>query len=504
MNDNKKLVFNTVILYIKLIFSIFISFVTSRLILDALGASDYGLYNVVGGFVALLNILATSMIATSYRYIAVEIGRGKDGNVNKVYNTIFVIHIFIAFLFLLLGETLGLYYVNNYLNIEPGKLSDARFIFHLSLLTSAFAVITIPANGLIIAKERFLFTSFIEIVTSLLKLLFVISLLFLGGNKLRLYAFFLAVVQLLTPLIYQIYNIKNNKEDIAWNFNYCFADYKEIFAFAFWMLLGASAVLGKTQGSVIIINYFFGTILNAAFGLATQVSNGCTMFTSTLRQAAVPQIMKGQASGDNDRTISLVYIISRFSFFFMLIPTLPFLFRTQDILRLWLKEPPNYTDLFVIFMIIDGLITSLGSGFDAIIQSTGKVRINQVGYAIINLLLLPIMFVLYKLGYPPYINVVLMVILSVITLFFQTYIMVKLTSFNVRTYFEKTILPSIKTIIFAIIPLYLLNFILGDSIIEILSFILIAILWTLAVIYFGGVNKSEKQILNNIVKSKFH
>lgn len=170
MKDNKKIAVNTMLLYVKFIVTTAISLVMSRLVLQALGVSDYGLYSVVGGVVAMLNTLGASMVATSYRYMAVEIGKGKNGNPNRIYNTVVIIHIAIALLLLIIGETLGVFYVNNYLNVDSAKTSDALFIFHVSLFTTAFSVITIPMNGLIIAREKFLFTSIVEIMSAIAKI----------------------------------------------------------------------------------------------------------------------------------------------------------------------------------------------------------------------------------------------------------------------------------------------------------------------------------------------
>ena len=502
MNDNKKIAYNTVTLYIKLILSTIISFVTARIVLDTLGASDYGLYNVVGGFVAILNIIATSMIATSYRYIAIEIGKGIEGNVNKTYNTIFVIHIILAIILLIIGETLGIYYIENFLNIDVGKLSDAKYVFRLSLLTTSIYVTAIPLNGILIAHEKFIFTSLIEIFSSIFKLLLIISLSFIDVNKLRLYAVFIALIHLITPICFFVYCYIKYKIITKWKLNVQIRDYKEIIIFTSWMLLGSVAVVGNTHGSAIIINFFFGTIVNASFGLATQVSNASIMFTSTLRQAAVPQIMKNYSSGNNDRSISLVYSISRISYFLMLIIAFPVLFRLTDLLKIWLNSAPKFTEIFITFMIINGLITSLGSGFDASIQSTGKVKKNQIGYSIINLSLLPLIFILYRLEFPPYINVITMVFLSIISLIFQTYIMTELTSFNLIIYFRTTIIPCLKTTIISFIPLYTLNKIIGDSLIETLSFILISIIWTTFSIYLGGTKEFEKNFIKNIIFSK--
>ncbi len=371
----------------------------------------------------MLNILGTAMVATSYRYIAVELGKGEKGNPNKQYNTILVIHIAAALFLIIVGEIIGSFYIKNYLNVDSGRIPDALFVLRLSLLTTSFVVISIPTNGLIIAREKFVFTSIIETVSILLKLALVISLIYIDGNRLRYYAIFLAIVQLLIPLSYQIYCLKLESNIVRWNFNKNYEDYKEVFSFAWWILLGAVAEIGKVQGAAVIINYFYGTVLNAAFGLATQVNNAVSMFTSTLRQATVPQIMKSQGAGDERRSLDLVYATSRYSFLCMSIIAIPLLLCLDELLVLWLGTPPEFTNIYIFFMILNGLIGNLRAGFDASIQASGNIKKNQIGFSIINLMLLPIILLLYKMGNPPYVNVIVMMFLTMASVIFQIYIM---------------------------------------------------------------------------------
>ena len=244
MNEKKRIALNTLVLYAKLIISIVISFMASRYVLKALGASDFGLYNVVGGVVAMMNLLATSMIATSYRYVAVEIGKGENGNVNKVYNTIFIIHVALALLLLLFGETVGVYYINNYLNVAADKIPDAKYVLHLSLAATAFTVISIPADGLIIAKENFVYSAILKIFTSLLTLTLCIYLCSYDGNRLRVYALVLAVIHLITPLGYQVYCWITCRDLVKFDFNRNFKDYLGVLSFTFWMFIGAIACTG--------------------------------------------------------------------------------------------------------------------------------------------------------------------------------------------------------------------------------------------------------------------
>lgn len=499
---NRRIAINTAVLYIKLIINIVVSFVTARLVLDALGANDYGLYNVVGGIVTMLNILGTSMVATSYRFMAVEIGKGVEENINKVYNTIFSIHALLAVFLLIIGETLGIFYIENFLNVDSEKVPDALFVLHLSLLTTSIAVVTVPMNGLIIARERFIFTSIIETISVLFKLGFIIVLMYLTGNRLRIYAVMLAIIQLFSPISYQIYCRIKDKKVVAWKFNRNKEDYEEIIGFAWWMFFGALAVMGRTQGVAMIVNYFFGTILNASLGLANQVSHAITQFTSTLRQAAVPQIMKNQKNNEK-RSLTLVYAISRYSYFTMIIITIPLLFCINDVLKLWLGDSiPEYTTTFVVFMLINGMISNLGAGFDASIQATGKVRKNQIGYSLIGFSIVPIMFLLYKMGCPVYTNVIIMVLLTILTLIFQIFIMKELTSFTIHEYIKKTLIPSLTSTSFAVLILFPIRYLCPHTIAFTFLFITISVVLTSISIFFFGMNKSEQMIILNIIRTK--
>lgn len=503
ISSNKRIAINTAILYAKLMITIVASFVILRLVLKALGADDFGLYNVVGGIVSMLNILGTSMVATSYRYMAVEIGKKENGNPNRVYNTVLVIHLVLAALLLLLGETLGVFYVNNYLNVAAEKIPDALFVLRLSLLTAAFAVIAVPSNGLIIAREKFLFTSIVETINALLKVVLIIALMYMDGNKLRYYAVFLAICQLFIPLCYQIYCHVKDREIIKLSFNREWKDYKGILSFTWWILFGAAAVIGQSQGAAIVINYFFGTILNAAFGLATQVHAAVGQFTNTLRQAFIPQIMKNQGS-DEKRSLHLVYCISRYSYLMMNILAIPLMLNIHELLVLWLGNPPEYTEVFITYLLINGMIGNLKGGFDASIQASGKIRANQIGYSLINLSLLPIMFVAYKLGCSPYANVVIMIFLSIITVAFQCWIMKRITSFSLNEYFQKTLKPAFYTALLTLIPLLLLDYVIPQTVVYSLINVSIGVLWSLIVLYLVGINQSERNTINSIAKKIFH
>lgn len=502
MNDNKRIVLNTGVIYIKLIFSALIGLYTSRVILQALGADDYGLYSVVGGVVTFLNVIGTTMVSVSNRYIAVELGKGNDGNPNRIFNTVLVIHLILAVGLLIIGETLGLFYVNNYLNVIPDKIPDAQFVLHVSLATTALSIITVPFNGLIVAREKFIFTSSLELGTLLMKLGLVIMLSYSDSNRLRLFSLIMALVSILTQVAYQSYCHIKDKEIIKWKVNKNKEDYKSVFGFAWWSLFGAIAYIGKEQGAAMIINFFFGTILNAAFGLASQINRYAMMFTKGLSQAAIPQIMKSFGAGNSDRSLNLVYAISRISTLIMLFVVIPLCLCMDDILVIWLKTPPEYTTIFAVFMLINALVSMVGAGFDACIQSTGNVKKNEIYSSIIYLGLLPAIFIMYMLGMPPYMNVVILPVLSLGIRAMQIILLKKMTSFDFSTFCKKSLMPSLFTLMVASIPLIGIRFMLGHSLVETFIMIIISVMWSLASVAMVGISKDERAKILGFIKSK--
>lgn len=501
-SNNKTIAVNTGVLYIKLILSVLIGLYTSRQVLLALGIDDYGIYSVIGGLVIMMNLLGTSMIATTNRFIAVEIGKGENGNPNRIYNTLFVVHILLGLLLLLIGETLGVYYVNNYLNVDILKIEDALFVLHVSMIVTTVNVISVPAQGLIIAREKFIYTAILEILNLLLKLTFIIGLIHYGGNKLRAYSLIMAMYSLILSCGYNAYCLKNERDILKWNFNINRRDCKEIFLFSFWMLIGTLAFVGRFQGAAMIINIFFGTVLNAAFGIATQVNEYASMFVKNLTQATNPQIMKSGGAGDNERAMNLVYTISRYSFLVMLLLVVPLILNIEIVLKIWLKEPPVMTNEFIILLLINGLIVCLNAGFDARIQTTGKVRINQIGYTIINILLLPSMWIVYKMGLPPYVCVIIMIFLSLLTILFQCVVLKNLTDFQYSEYLNKTLKPTILSVIIIILPLLCIRCIITDVGVIRLAYFVLCLLWSCFCIYKFGINKYEKIIITSVVWNK--
>ena len=414
-----------------------------------------------------------------------------------------VIHISLALLLLVFGELVGYYYVENYLNVTSASIEDAQFLLVFSLIGAAASVVAVPSNGLLIAKENFLAISLIEIAKILFNLFIAIILLKYGGNRLRLYAALMAVCSFILPIGYHVYCKRHFAGIIKFTFNRNQKDYKEIAGFAGWTLLGASAVIGKRQGSAMIINLFFANAFNAAYGVAGQVSHAALLFTSTVRQSAVPQIMKNQ-EGNEGRSLSLVYAISRYTYLIMMLVSVPLILCIDLVLNLWLGDViPPFTKEFVIFMLIAGMVSNLGSGFDASIQATGKICRYQIGYSIINLSLLPIIYVLFMLGVPVYTNVIVNVILTLFTLIFQVWTMMQLTKFSFVDFWKMTLLPSMITTIVAFVPLLAVqHFISAGGLRWEIIFSGLSFCWVAFCIFLLGLSIRERTLLLNFLSSR--
>lgn len=498
LSDNKRIAMNSAILYAKLILSTLIGLYASRLVLQALGVSDYGIYTVVGGVVAMMNFLGTTMVSVTNRYIVVEMGKGESGDCNKVFNTTLAIHLFLALLILVLGETLGAYYVNSIMHLPGGRTADALFVLHASIAACVLNILYVPYNGLIMAREKFLFTSCVEIVRTLVKLALVIWLVTYMGNRLRAFSLIVVLFSALLPISMYLYCYVKDRQIIRWNFNRCWHDYTDIFKFTFWMMIGALASIGQSQGANMVVNLFFSTAVNAAYGIANQVNSYVMMFVKSFNQAAIPQIMKNQEN-NAERSINLVYATTRYSFFILLLPAFPLLLNMNHVLILWLGKAPIYTSSFASLLLVCSLIRCLGAGFDAIIQATGKIRLNQIVYSVAYLAVLPAAYFLYKAGFPVNTVNVLIIIAAIVVLVFQTFYLSRITDLTIMGYVRKTLLP-VLGVTLALLPAMYLDSLLPDDNRGFLLSLCLSAVWVILTVYCVGMKKGERERMNSLVK----
>lgn len=502
MNDNKKIAVNSVVIFLRLIITSLVGIYISRVVLDALGASDYGLYNVVGGIVTMLNVMNSAMLSTTYRYIAFELGKGNNADTRRVFNTCFQIHIFFAIFIVLLGLTLGEWYIDNFLNVADGKLPDAKFVFHISLLTAAISTLLVPFQGLIVAFEKFVVNAIIDIISFLFRLGIIVAFIYSEDNRLRLYSILQLSYNILSCSLYLFYCIKNYFPIIKWHVYNDWKLCKEMFSYATWTLFGAFAAYGKTQGSAIIVNFFFGTIVNAAFAVANQVESFILMFARSLSNAAVPQITKNFSGGNETRSIKLTSYISKYTFILMSMVAFPVMLEMEFLLGLWLKDIPEGAVLFCQLTVLGGLIGCLGEGIPALINATGNIKTYQIIFHTFNLLGLPIAFIFYRYGYPAETILIVYCVIGILAAFLRIFLMKKIYKFDVRMLikvsYSKIFIISVPLVVY----FYLYNC-TQYSVIEHICGLVLSELYLFLVIAIVGIDKAERGIIKNVFKSKF-
>lgn len=453
MNSNKLIAVNSFVIFVRLCVVTVIGVYASRLVLDALGASDYGLYNVVGGLVVLLNVVNTAMISTTYRYIAFELGKQEEGrNINKIFNTSFVIHICFALLIIALGLSVGLWYVSNYLNILPDKVEDARFVLLISICTTAISTMMVPYQGLLVAYERFTVNAVIDILSCLFRILLLLFFINSCGNRLRAYSIIMLFYTCSYSFAYYIYCQWNYRKQVFFKIWKDINLYKEMLIYASWVVYGALAYAFKSQGSVLIINYFFGTLVNAAYAVANQVEGFILSFSRSLNNAAIPQITKNVSGGDTNRSIRLASYISKYTFILMTIIAFPVLLESDFLLSIWLKEVPEGAATFCRLMILGGLLDCLGEGISPLVNATGKIKQYVFIIHTTMLLGLPVAFFMFNLNFPAYTISVVFCIVSFICSFLKIFLLHKILKFDVLVFFKtsylKIFLISIPLIIY--------------------------------------------------------
>lgn len=494
MNENGKIAVNSFVIFARLCIISLVGIITSRVVLDALGASDFGLYNVVGGIVAMLNVVNSAMMSTTYRYLAFEIGKKEKGEPNKVFNTSVIIHIAFAILIVIIGIVVGDWYIDNYLSVEPGKIDDARFVFHISLLTAAITTVFVPFQGLQVAYEKFIVNAAIDIISHITKLGALYLFVYSDGNRLRVYAIIMLCVSLLSCLLYwghcYRYHFNVVKIKLYRDINLI----KEMLVFAAWTMIGAVANIGKQQGSAIILNYFFGTLVNAAYAVAAQVEGFISMFARNLNNAAIPQITKNYSGGNLQRSVTLTAYISKYTFLLMTLVAFPVALEIDFLLGIWLKGVPDGASTFCLIMILTGLLNCVGEGIPAMINATGNIRAYQLVVNCILLLGLPAGFICYKLGAGfAAISVVYCVIAGFIG-FVKLFMLHRVVKFRIRSFFS----ISYSKILWVSIPLvvfYLLYHPEHFTIWEHIGGLLFSELFLFVSIYVLGLEKRERLMM---------
>ncbi len=501
-HSGRKILSNTIYLYIRLLISLVIGIVTSRILLSVLGFEDYGLFSLVGGFIAFLTIFTGLFAVTASRFIAYEIGREDEYRLKQTCSTIINIIVIASIFIFIIGAAIGIIIIKNrLLNIPEDRINVGVFVYICALIVFVLNFISVPYQAIIIAREKMNFYALMGIVDSLLKLGVVISLQFFNTDRLYYYTGLLAVVSLVTRIMYGRYCVRNFVESKwTWNINKDVA--KNMGSFSLWMGVGSAAGTFKDQGTTILLNLFFGLILNAVMGIVMQVNSLINSFTSNIGMAIAPQITKSYSSGDIERSKLLTMISAKAHGFLILIIMIPFLLDTEYILDIWLKSYPPQTPVFVRWSLCVCFVTGISNAYIPLFLAVGRIKIVQVLGSALCLAYVCLCYVCFKLGYPAITSMQLLLIIMTICMLIGFYSLKISVAFPFMKFIIKVIVPyiaigAIGTLIAAFFQTFFETPLIRLTTCFVSSSIVVCLLTTILVL-----DHKERMILNEILIKK--
>lgn len=500
-NNNKRIAKNTLFLYFRMMLTMFVSLFTSRVILNTLGIVDYGLNNVIAGVITLFAFLNGALGAASSRFLTFELAGENKEQVKKIFSTSFNIHFCMGIIIVLFCETIGLWLVNNILNIPPERLFACNVIYQFVIISAFLSTTQVPLYAIIISYERMNVYAYLGISDAILKLCIAYLITISTFDKLITLGVLNLIVVIGVYIFIHIYCKRNFSE-------YTIAVsrekklYKEMIGYSAWSLLGSSAGMLKNQGVNILMNIFFGPVVNAANAIAYQVNNALINFSNNFTTALNPQIIKSYANKDYDRMKSLVFRGGKFSFFLLMILSIPILLEANIILHIWLKSVPGYavilTRLVVLLTLIECFAVTIGTS----IQATGKIRNYQIFVAGIYLLNFPITYISYKFGAAPTAALIILIVLALINIFIRLYFFNIYLGISIFDYIKNVLLKSVIVMLFSCIFPIMIYKLMDEGYVRLLIITVVSGVSSAICIYLLGLQKTERQKVYIFTKNK--
>lgn len=482
-----------------MILTMLVTLYTSRVVLQTLGVEDFGIYNVVGGVVVMFSFLNSAMSSATQRFLSFELGKKNIKQFGKVFSMSINIHALMALFIFVLAETVGLWFVNSELVIPADRLVAANWVYQSSILAFMITILSVPYNAAIIAHERMGVFAYISILEVSLKLLIVFILQWMAFDKLKLYAVLILGVALVIRLVYGIY-CKLKIEGCKYKWITDKGLFKTLFSYAGWNLWGNLAAVGMDQGVNILLNVFFGPIVNAARGIAYQAGSAIRLFVSNFQIAVNPQIVKRYANGEQRSMHSLILSTSKLSYFLLFIIGLPVFIEAKYLLNLWLGEVPEYTVYFLRLVIIIQLIDSLSGPLMTAAQASGKIKLYQTVVGLLLLSILPIAYFCLKLGLSVYSVFYINILIAVIALFVRLTIISSLVGLNKRAFISDVLVKSIIVSLATLMLPYILYLKMDDGLLRLIIIMALTMIGFITSVYLFGLNMGEKIFIKERLK----
>ena len=503
-DNNTRIAKNTVFLYLRMILVLVVSIYTTRVVLNALGVVDYGIFNVVAGFVSMFAFLNTSMANGIQRFYNFKMGKEGEAALSNVYNTALLIQGILAVIVVLLLETVGLWYLNNKMVIPLERMDTARWIYQFSVISLVLVIMQIPYSAAIMAHERMDFYAYVSIIEVALKLAIAIWLPHVKQDRLFVYGCYSLSVGVLCFLMYFIYN-KLNFKSIKFQKGFHKELFKKMLSFSGWNIFGTFAYMVKGQGLNVLLNAFFGPVVNAARGVASMIENAIHGFSSNIVISFRPQLVQSYANGDLERVRKMMFSLSKISFILLFMLSMPVTIELPFILHLWLGDAvPDYTIQFTVLTLIIMILSSLNTPLSQVVHASGKMKAYQIGTSIVVCSILPVAWVSLKLGGNPIIVYIVCLVMTVINQGVCLLLLKKIFPYSIRDYMKNVIWPcAIVAIVATFFPIIIV-LILKTSFVRLLLVAIVGVICTAASSYFLILNQTEKSMIVEFIQKRFN
>lgn len=494
-NRGKRVAKNTALLYLRMIIVMMVSLFTSRVILAKLGVEDYGIYNLVGGVVAMFGVLSSSLVASVSRFLTYDLGTGDIEHLRKTYSISLIVLTIMAIGIALLIEIIGVWFLNTQLNIPAERMQAANFVLQCSILSFVVGIIVTPFSALVVAHERMGVYAYLSLTDVFIKLAILYALSFFPFDRLETYAVLLMLAGFVTPVFNFIY-CKRKFNEAQFSFVWDKDLIRQLGAFTGWSVFGQASWMANTQGVNMLINMFFGVTLNAARGIASQVEGGVQTFVSNFTMAINPQVTKSYAAGDLEYMRKLIFVSARLSFCMVLFFAIPICLEVHQILVLWLKTVPPYTEIFVQLTLLNMLAMMLTNPLTSAQNATGHIKKYSIVMSSTTMMVFPLTYIAFKLGLPPFSTYIIFFIVYFSMIFFKVWLVKGFIGITYKDYLVKVVLRTLLVALTSLaLPLFLrIN--MASSPLRLIVVSLASIVCTLFFTYGIGLFASERTFVN--------
>ena len=494
---SRRIAKNTLMLYVRMIFLLLVNVYASRVVLNALGVEDYGIYNVVGGVVSMFTILSGSMSTAISRFITFELGSESPlDRMKKVFSTSITVQLVLGAVIVVVAECFGLWFINSRMNIAPDRMYAANWVYQLSLLAFVINLISIPYNATIIAYEKMSAFAYIGIFEGVAKLLIAFLIISAPFDSLIYYAVLMCVVAVLVRSAYSIY-CRRHFPEVRFSIDFDKSLFKEMFSFAGWNFIGNGVYILNTQGINVLSNIFFGVTVNAARGVVSQVESAITQFVTNFTTAINPQITKSYAGGDREYMYALVCKGAKYSYFMMLFFSVTIILESETILRIWLKTVPEYAPVFLRWATACSLCTVLSNTLVTAMFATGDIRKYQIIVGAVGILVFPLCYIFFKIGLPPYVSYIVYFTVYAVLLFVRLILIRNMIGMKVSVYMRRVIARIIPvTAISFLLPMAVMM-VMEPGLPRLLITLVVSVLSIAAAIWTMGLEPFERDFVKD-------